>query len=331
MHDLDATVRRTLDELYPSLDAVPQRWEELVAEARLDQHRGRPTRRVVALAAAAVALISLAAIVPTTLLPDKRLGVSEAAAVVLKRTATLAAAQSPTTPGRYRYQKVRVLEAGIALVVPEPHTALFPRTRETWVASDGSGRTREITGDPIFPSPRDRERWLAANGSWEPERVSDERFGPRNDLTDAASLPRETDRLEQTLFAEAKTKDPPLSAAMLGTISDLLASPAASPELRAALYRVLAKVDGVELAGSMTDSLGRHGLAISAPGGYSNAAVDRRDLVIFDPETGTVLERRTVLVQPVEWTGATPPTTIGEMTYVESGWVDSIDERPTSS
>lgn len=63
--------------------------------------------------------------------------------------------------------------------------------------------------------------------------------------------------------------------------------PTPAPQ-RAALYRALAIVPGIQLVGAVTDPLGRHGEAIA----YTDYGI--KDELIFDPKTATMLEERTI-------------------------------------
>jgi hypothetical protein len=128
-----------------------------------------------------------------------------------------------------------------------------------------------------------------------PQQPSDTALEPNAGAHEIALLPTSPAKLEQILKSEAATKDPPLVAAMLVRISDLLHSPAASPELRSALYQVLGRLDGVSYAGQMTDPAGRQGEAIAAPTGYANPNTMRK-LLIFDPKTSRVLALETQLL-----------------------------------
>jgi len=322
--DIEPTVQRVLDGLFPELDAAEPRWDGVVEEVRARKRRRLILdKRVARITAVAIAAL-LAVAIPSSLIRNQKLGASDAAAQLLKRTAQRAAAIPTARAGTYRYEKVKVLEAGISLQMPHPHTVLVPRIRETWTAADGSGRRRETTGQPLFPSEQDHRRWLAAGDELPSAgKTSEERYGPRAYLAEDARLPTEVDALSAALRERARKLEPPLSAGLVIEVGDLLASPATTPALRAGLYKVLARSDGVELDGTTTDSIGRTGVAISVPAGYSNDAKDLREVLIFDPQSSTVLERRTVLVKPVAWTGATPPATIGSTTYLASGNVDS--------
>jgi hypothetical protein len=75
-------------------------------------------------------------------------------------------------------------------------------------------------------------------------------------------------------------------------VGSLLGSSPASPQLRAALYRTLARISGVKLIGTVKDSTGRSGTEL-----VFNGLVNQ-DRMIVDPGTGVLLE--TVDVQTKE-------------------------------
>jgi hypothetical protein len=59
-----------------------------------------------------------------------------------------------------------------------------------------------------------------------------------------------------------------LAGEMLEEISSHLYVPPATRGLRAALYRVMTRIDGVELLGERSDPLGRRGITFARAGGY---------------------------------------------------------------
>jgi hypothetical protein len=103
----------------------------------------------------------------------------------------------------------------------------------------------------------------------------------------------------------------------------------APTKVRAALYRLIASLPGVESLGAMTDRLGRHGIGV----GYTGYGI--RDVLIFDPATSAVLEREGVAVTYLS-SAATGvgPIRAGEVVnytvYAESGVVNSITAVPGS-
>lgn len=297
--------------------------------------RPRPRRPAVprrALAVAAVlSVVAAGAILPAVLLPDQRLGASPAAAATLERLAAVAASTPPGWQSRYAYAKARTLYMATA-ADPPPFSVLIPSVRESWIAADGSGRIWETAGAPIFFDERDRARWTATGG-WTAKRApTDRRFGPRPFWAEETRLPTDPDRLLEVLREKAESENPPpedgysIEGEMLEEISSLLHSPAASPALRAALYRVMAKIDGVELVGDVTDPAGRAGVALSGPAFYGRDFARR--LLIIDPHTSSVLAEQTILEKPIEEVNAQPPVLIGQIVYVDSAWVDSTDATP---
>jgi hypothetical protein len=97
---------------------------------------------------------------------------------------------------------------------------------------------------------------------------SDERFGP-GELSagpvDLAKLPTDPARLAALISSRKIEGGPPGPAEDFVQVGDLLRESSASPELRAALFKVAAAIPGVKLLGTVTDSDGRSGTAIAFP------------------------------------------------------------------
>ena len=311
---------------------------------RTDVRRTAAGRRtlVLAIAIAAVATVGI-----PRALQREPVGASPAAAAVLEQLATATAPAGHTGAGRYAYTEARTIFSVTDTDAPA-FTALVPSVQETWLAANGSGRIRTVHGTPYFPSARDRSRWLT-HGSPKlgasPGSVAVERLAPdtaarllaeRDPATlddrelDAlvnapAFLPLEPDRLERLLREYAERKDPPAEDMMFNQLEDLLTNPYASAALRAASYRVLARMKGVELAGSIRDPAGRDGTALEFPAGYGDAVEHR---LIVDPATGAVLTEQTLLVHATGELDGRPGQVVGEVTYVRSGWVSAPGELP---
>jgi hypothetical protein len=142
-------------------------------------------------------------------------------------------------------------------------------------------------------------------------------------------------------------------------VGDLLRESDASPELRAALFKVAAGIPGVKLLGTVTDSDGRSGTAIAFPHNRANEPSPMASPVpapssgdspspspsssvspgpgdgsqgtvlnelIFDPDTSGLLAEQTVLVRP---DGSTKLQLYYD--YLLSGVVDSVNDVPPSS
>jgi hypothetical protein len=334
------------DDFAPTLpQAIALKQHVVVTDFAPRATRRRPRWRTLAVAAVLVAA-GASATVPL-LVGDKQVGASAAAAAVLERAAVGASAYANPASGRYAYTRAETLYGGIR-TDPPPFTYFTKRMRETWVAEDGSGRVRELPSAPIFLGERDRQRFLASGDQLPTPEPTNRRVRAHYQPVSAAilaadpttldlqeldklvsavaQLPTDPDRLEAIIRAYAEKKDPPVESAMFGEISGLMNSPYASAELRATLYRVLARVNGVTLAGATHDPAGRAGIALNAPVGYSDAT---RQRLVIDPQTGRVLAVETVLTKRVEWVDSEPGTVIESIVYLNEGWVDSLDERPT--
>lgn len=305
--------------------------DRIVASPVDPPKRLRVSRRRLLATTAVAAAVTAAAIVPAALLPDERLGASPAAAQTLERLAAIAAAQPIPAPGHYVYLKAQVIDSATNTDVP--YTFLIRRTRESWLAPDGSGRIRSSAGEPIFFSERDRRLFQKDDPGMTDFPPSDQRFGPRQHYALDASLPTDPDELETALRMRAASENPPpedgyaIEGEMLEEISSLLYLPAASPELRAALYRVMARIEGVTLAGERTDPLGRGGIAFARAGGYGSDTTTRVVLIV-DPESSQLLAQQTELLRPVDWVDANPPVVLDSISYVETARVDALGERP---
>jgi hypothetical protein len=347
----------TASEILSLLEAAdPARSAE---EPRLDSQRARAlkdrilaaeprarARRRLGLAIAAAALAVTAIGLPRAL-ESAPLEVDPAAAAVLEQAASAAARATPAPARRYAYTKMRTIESVTDTDDP-PFTALVPAVQETWLAADGSGRVRALRGRAFFPSDRDRRRWLA-HGSppvglpagsvsiirLRPARGDAAALARRDPasldareldrlLSSPAVLPTEVDALERLVRAYARTKDPPVESAMFNELEELLTTPYSSRRVRAAAYRVLARMSGIALHGRLRDPAGRAATAIDVRAGYSGAV---RYRIFVDPATGAVLASETLLARPNDEIAGKPGAVVGETVYLRSGWTGRIGEH----
>jgi hypothetical protein len=312
---------------FPSRRLVARR-SQLVEEIALAGESSQPrmtSARWLRFGAASIALAVAALGIGAIL--QSRDGAQAQAAEVLTRAAKVADRQLVSKPvDRYRYTKVEgasLVTIGDGLDI----SALVPVVTETWVAPDGSGRVLSTTEQPVFLSPADKSRWEAAGEPALSEAGRSDVTYPPGGLVsnDVDSLPTDPDKLFEVIQERAANKDVPAGAEMLVIVGDLLSNPAASPDLRAALYRVAARIPSIELLGQTTDPAGRPGLGVTITSDYSGALA--RQELIFDPRDSELLGEREVLLQSVPWLHSEPPTVIAYSTYVDSGFVASSSER----
>lgn len=307
-----------------------------------DAERARPRlggvgRRRWLVAATAAAAAAIAVVTPIVV-PGGN-GAQAEAAELLRQTGRVAAQQPPAPPADgYRYTRSEA--AFLSTVGDGPgFSALVPEVREVWGAPDGSGRIVTTYDEPIFLGPRDRERWEdAGRPPLANEGTSDEVFGPGGlSYVDLESLPTDPDVLFEVIRSRAEHNDA-VEAEMLVIVGDLLRETVAPPELRAALYEVAARIPGIEIV-EITDAAvdssggelapipaGRRGVAVAVESDYSGARI--RHELVFDPNTSEMIAERQVLLERVEWVDADPPALIGTVAYVDSGIVQSTDDRP---
>lgn len=105
-------------------------------------------------------------------------------------------------------------------------------------------------------------------------------------------------------------------------IGDLLRSDPVPPKVRAGLYRAAVHIKGIRLVGAVTDSLGRHGVAVELATGGT------RSRLVFDPDTALLLAEQDVLARRVPYVDAEPGAVIGERIAVRQAIVATAHSRP---
>lgn len=268
-----------------------------------------------------------------------------AAAAVLERVARVAgAAGGPRAlrAGEYWYVRSRDAYSSTSVYSSDNSwTSVTPELREIWTGRDGGGRVRShLTGRTRFASPHDRAEWVRAGrpngdgGHDLPLRNDDEPLGAeaRNvpfgseALTygEMLALPTDAGALTKRVRKAAGTAGPSPREEMFTIVGDVLRESPAPPALRAALYRVTARIPGIELVGQTRDGLGRPALAVAL------TAQGTRHELLFDPRTSRLLEERDVVVSdpPGSKLHLKPGFVEGETTYGDSGIVARVGERP---
>ena len=269
-------------------------------------------------------------------------GASPEAARTLHRAADAARSNGglgAAPPGGYAYSRKQVSETSVYVVGSENENFSFITSSliETWIAPDGSGRT--VT-DPIgvgFPNPEDESAWEAQGSPDLDGSSSMDDHGPGELGVNLTDIPTEPRALLEAIERREIIAGAGTDLVTFEIIGELLHLSYESPELRAALFEVVADFEGVDFEGDVTDPTGRPGVSVSLDGD------GLRHELIFDDRTGELLaEKRTVLdpdeagvdvprdAQPgTQVPAAGPPETVVLWhIYLETAIVDSIDERP---
>ena len=253
--------------------------------------------------------------------------------------------KSLASEGRaYVYLKMR----GTYTVAPVYHhrswSVFVPETTELWVARNGSGRQRQISGVPKFASEEDHRIW---------EEVGKPRFlaqgfhahtgtqtfpaggFPEGLYWDGllSEMPADPEAVTEWLRSQANAPTNgggngfPDSVKILDLLQFLASNPLATQEQRDALFAATKEVPGIEQMGEASDEVGRRGVGVSAVSANSGAL--SRYSMIFDPETSRLLSYE---IQRLETLPGRPeqavPVLEARTTYLQSALVFSKRAKP---
>lgn len=188
---------------------------------------------------------------------------------------------------------------------------------DRWVASSRSDATWfafTASGGPVVPRKADP----ADSGQW-----SFEVEGRALTMPQLAQLPTGPAALRAFLLAPypadyQHSRPVQLVQRLFGEAADLTTAPV-DPAVRAAVYRLLAGLPGIEVLGPTGDAVGRRGTAIAVPDG------DVLHELIIDPRTGAVLDTQDV-------TRAHGHTEIGIYNAIlASGWTNTVPFTPQAT
>lgn len=267
---------------------------------------------------------------------------SARAAEVLNAAASAAATSDDdwVGPGEYLY----VDERGWYSDESPQHFAIRENRYETWIPatftdvwmmrSAETGRTKWLIGDERLadqvgistePSVQE-ERAVCGDFDLDGSPSCDDVFPagwtwPRPGW--AASLPTDPDALYEKLRDDVSTwpeDDAGLEEDMFSAATQALMSGMLPPDVRAALYQVMADIPGVRLTDDAADLAGRKGVA------FTLGSDDRyRQEIILDPKTGEFIGERDVLTK--EFRGLEPGTVVA-YTAMRTAVVDEMGQRP---
>jgi hypothetical protein len=285
-----------------SLGEIAETTADRSIRFRQPARRGRI--RVIALAAAVLMTVALL-VVPVILPSGTPASVDPAAASLLNRFSALALkAPKEATPqaGQYVYESTtsRVLVQFTSYELGASFRYYYPSSDERWIGTDGSGRSDWEIGQPTFFSDADRELYeqYVASGLMEQDGrtfdwgTSGSKDWAPGDLTffDFSDLPTDVDQLKGMIERREIIGGPQGDWETFNLSADILTWGYAPPELRAALFEVIANLSGISSLGPTQDAFGRPGIVV----GYTHNG--SRQEVVFDRRTGRVLERREVSV-----------------------------------
>jgi len=293
--------------------ADPVAGTALAPPAGLRRRQRRRLPRPALLVSATAALTAVALV----LLPGGAGTPSDARAVdslLAAGRAAAAAVDAPLGPGDRVYSRVQgtyldgfTPAAGTSDAQPGLAVAWETSTDESWSAADGALVRRSVQGDTTYPTAADRQA-VEQSGAVPPSgTVSVNSFPAPAGLSPqtlsyatARTLPTDPATLEGWIRDQTRGEGENADVEVWVAVQDMLLSPVAPPALRAALYQVAAGLPGVEYVGQVTDALGRTGTAVALTHGDDSHARGRMEMV-FDENTGLLLERQEVALDPAQW------------------------------
>lgn len=311
----EEALRRVLARTDTASDASLEPGVVVGASSVAEPGRRRPTvRRRLVLAGALAALLGTAVAVPTLtssptyaavppMLTFVPIAGQQSAATVLTGLAGRARSQPPARgQGRYHYLHTKgwylhtsadvddgVFDSGIAEI-----------DRQLWQAPDGSGRLVQVIPD-------------------DPSGMPPDRVLKPGELSGAFLPATATDATVRASFGHSAT-----AAGWTRTIEELWSRQVVPPVLHARLLGNLAAQTGVSLLGDTTDRVGRRGVAVAVE---DQRGPRERLILVFNPDTGALLDAETVVLQdsdlPVQ-----PPATISYTVWLTVGHTNTTATHP---
>lgn len=331
--DLDAMLTQAAPARYmpaegPDSASATRLLEQIISQPPgTTRRRRRRTRIIVAVAtpgmAMIMAIVAITGVARTPRYPDSPV------AAVLDAAAVTASQQPPqAAPGSGQYEYLKTIQgarygsgngSGNRIAW---HVCFTSQTLQYWVAADGSGHMTASVPPPCIVDGVSIGTFGSSSQAFK---------GPEYELIrgvypDAASLPADPAALEH-LIEQQFLGGKPSEGGTFQYAGTFLQS-AAPPAVRAALYRLIEGLPGIELAGPMTDRVGRHGIAVR----YTTDSI--RYTLIFDPATSAVLEYEEAAARLISSESSAPPIRPGDVivytVYLESGLVNSATAVPAS-
>ncbi|MCT2582592.1 CU044_5270 family protein [Actinophytocola gossypii] len=254
----------------------------------------------------------------------------------------VAVSDEPVPAGRYRYIATHAWWMSTAVLPHDSFSYLEERVIETWVPADERQewlRRDTVTGERKWIDGTEEEAKAAGVSFDRPPKAPELRapcgdFHAENDgrapctqeggwqEPDAefmAELPRDQEELYHRLRDDTDGRGPDPDLEMLVYVADLLRSGLVPADLRAALYRTLGLVPGLEVTEKVANLDGHEGVA------YGISAAGVRHDIIIDPATGRFLGEREITEEGYQ---GVPAGTVVSYTSVTTAVVEDLGDVP---
>ncbi|SDU54261.1 hypothetical protein [Jiangella alkaliphila] len=197
------------------------------------------------------------------------------------------AADAPPAEGR---APVEGAAASLALGAPAVTSAVVPVLREQRFLADGSVHVRETQGEARFPT----AEWSEADAAATPGTLLLDETIPAGGLASAYPELLATDPAAlraQLLAVWPQAGDP--AAALFQALHEVASTRVVDASVQAAALTMLADEPGVVALGETTDRRGRVAVAFGTDS--DDTGLDRRHVLMLDPQTGRLLGYEEVL------------------------------------
>lgn len=204
-------------------------------------------------------------------------------------------------------------------------SVLIPTVREQYTNPDGTIRAIEHRGHPLNRS----GQVTGKTGSWSKlPTVSDEIFdGPETGPEYPESLSTKPAKLATQLIQDESECAAIRAFCLTNSITQLHYNYVFGPDLKSALWQVLADEPTVAYLGTSRDRLDRKAVAFAMPG----ADKSRRIILFADPETGALLGSEEMLVADSKELGVGAPAVIEFTALVKSQRIAAGDVPDVTS
>ncbi len=310
------------------------------AGMHVDPEPDRPRRRWGWWAAAAATVVTVVASVVVVQNVQLHQNVPSAAGEQLRIAAdNIVAVDQPLGPGQYRY----IATHAWWMATIGKYSYLAENVLETWVPADEKQEwlwRRDVTGarqwvagteaqaradgididTPGWPEGEWRARcgdWFAADEDREP--CSQPAGWATPDDGFMASLPRDPDKLYARMRKDTAGKGQDADLEMVVNAADILRTGLVPGDLRAAIYRALAKVPAMQITEQVANLDGQKGTA------YGVSAKGQRHDIIVDPATGQFIGEREVTEQAFD---DIPAGTVTSYTSMTTAVVSGMGVKP---
>ncbi|HEX6354534.1 CU044_5270 family protein [Actinophytocola sp.] len=329
----------------PNKHALDRIRADLLVAAGARMPVGEPTRSWrrwswwLAAVGTVVAVMASVLIVQTVQFGDET---TDAAAGQLYRAADrITAVDVPLGPGQYRYVATH---AWWMNTFDEDYAYLAENVEEVWIPADqtqewlwrrdvtgarkwlvGSETKAKAEGIPLDEPDWPEGEWRAPCGDWYATEAgrkpcTAEGNWQSPDTAFLSTLPRDPAELYDRLRTDTAGQGNDADLEMVVYVADVLRTGRVPADLRASLYRVLAKVPGLEITDRVANVDGHKGTAFGI-----SAAGFRHD-VIIDPVTGQFIGEREITEDDLD---GIPAGTVTEYTSVATTVVAGMGVRPS--